>query len=338
VLGSQGTGGGLYNGGISACSPSTSIVNYTNQAVGTGNAYVPVYKTVNSCTNLANYSFNAMPELLVKLTFDPKIGHYEIFGVGTWDHQTVYPGETTNSNLYGGLKDYLGATVAPALTTAGFYVNHVALGGLGASLRVPLANKKLTIGAKGLYGPGVGRYGSSGLSDVTTNNFGEFAPLHNGSGLGTLEFTPNPRLVIYFNYGADYVGRTYYSGGTTLGAPTPAQNAAGVWGGKWAAPAAAAVGYGSPLLNNSACNTNSNPGFNGSSTGYYPGGSCGAQTRDVQELTGGYWYDIYRGEHGRLRQGLQYGYFVRDAWSGAGGIGAKGIDNMFWTSFRYYIP
>jgi hypothetical protein len=156
--------------------------------------------------------------------------------------------------------------------------------------------------------------------------------------LGTLEFTPNPRLVIYFNYGADYVGRTYYAGGTTLGAPTPAQNAAGVWGGKWATPAAAAVGYGSPLLNNSSCLTNSNPGFNGSSTGYYPGGSCGAQTRDVQEITGGYWYDIYRGEHGRLRQGLQYGYFVRDAWSGAGGIGAKGIDNMFWTSFRYYIP
>src|ERR1700751_1179003 len=75
VLGSQGTGGGLYNGGISACSPSTSIVNYTNQAVGTGNAYVPVYKTVNSCTNLANYSFNALPELVIKLAFDPKIGH-----------------------------------------------------------------------------------------------------------------------------------------------------------------------------------------------------------------------------------------------------------------------
>jgi Skp family chaperone for outer membrane proteins len=338
VLGSQGTGGGLYNGGISACSPTTSIVNYTNQVVGTGNAYVPVYKTVNACTNLANYSFNAMPEVVVKLAFDPKFGHYEMFGVGTWDHQTVYPGETTNSNLYGGLKDYLGNTVAPALTTAGFYVNDVALGGIGGSFRMPVIKNKLTVGAKGLYGPGVGRYGSSGLSDVTTNNFGEFAPLHNGSGLASVEITPNPRLSIYLYYGADYVGRTYYSGGTTLGAPTPAQNAAGVWGGKWAAPSAAAVGYGSPLLNNSACLTNSNPGFNGSSTGYYPGGSCGAQTRDVQEFTGGYWYDIYRGEHGRLRQGLQYGYFVRDGWSGAGGIGAKGIDNMFWTSFRYYIP
>jgi hypothetical protein len=93
------------------------------------------------------------------------------------------------------------------------------------------------------------------------------------------------------------------------------------------------------LLNNSACNTLAAPGYNGGgSTGYIPGGSCGAQTRDVQEMTGGYWYDIYKGEHGRLRQGIQYGYAVREGWSGASGIGAKGIDNMFWTTFRYYLP
>jgi hypothetical protein len=101
------------------------------------------------------------------------------------------------------------------------------------------------------------------------------------------------------------------------------------------------VGYGSRLLSNTSCNTTSNPGYNGgASTGYAPGGSCGAQTRDVQEVTGGYWYDIYKGDHGRLRQGIQYGYAVREGWSGAGSpaIGAKGIDNMFWTSFRYYLP
>jgi hypothetical protein len=118
----------------------------------------------------------------------------------------------------------------------------------------------------------------------------------------------------------------------------------GTWGATWKAPSAAAVGYGSALLSNSSCNTNANPGYNGSSTGYYPGGSCGAQTRDVQEMTGGYWYDIYKGDRGRLRQGIQYSYAVREGWSGAplttggAGVGAKGIDNMFWTSFRYYLP
>jgi hypothetical protein len=99
------------------------------------------------------------------------------------------------------------------------------------------------------------------------------------------------------------------------------------------------VGYGSRLLSNSACNTTANPGYNGGgSTGYIPGGSCGAQSRDVQELTGGWWFNIYSGDKGRFRQGFQYSYAERQGWSGASGIGAKGIDNMFWTSIRYYLP
>jgi hypothetical protein len=92
------------------------------------------------------------------------------------------------------------------------------------------------------------------------------------------------------------------------------------------------------LLSNSACNTLAAPGYNGSSTGYYPGGSCGAQNRDIQEYTAGYWWDIVRGDRGRFRQSIQYSYTERQGWSGASGIGAKGIDNMFWTSLRYYLP
>jgi hypothetical protein len=344
VLGSAGANGGNYNPAISTCSPSTSIVNYTNEANGGINTYLPVYKTVNACTNIANYAFNAMPDIIVKAAFDPSFGHYEIFGIGRYAHETVYPGETTDSNLYGGLKDITtGATVAPALSTAGFYKNSIALGGLGASGRVTLANK-FTVGLKGLYGPGVGRYGASTLSDVTTAASGEFTPLHNLSALGTVEIAATPRLTIYLNYGGDYAGRN--SGvGTTLGAPSATQNATTkVWGGHWSAPAVAPVGYGSYYLSNSACLTNAAPGYNGGSTGFYPGGSCGAQTKDVQEATAGYWYDFYRGDYGRVRLGMQYAYALRQSWTGApvspnpNGVGAKGIDNMFWTSFRYYLP
>jgi hypothetical protein len=339
VLGSAGANGGLYNAAISTCSPSTSIVNYTNQVNGGIDSYVPVYKTVNACTNIVNYSFNVMPDIIVKAALDPSFGHFEFFGVGRYAHETVYPGETTNSNLYGGLKDIVtGATVAPALTTAGYYNNSIAIGGLGASGRVTLA-KMFTVGLKGLYGPGVGRYGDSTLSDVTANAAGELTPLHNLSALGTVEIAATPRLALYFNYGGDYASRNYSAGGSTLGAPTATKNATtGVWGGHWAAPAAAAVGYGSPLLSNTACLTNAAPGYNGSSTGYYPGGSCGAQTKDVQEATFGYWYDFYKGDYGRVRLGMQYAYALRQGWTGAAGIGAKGVDNMFWTSFRYYVP
>ena len=71
--------------------------------------------------------------------------------------------------------------------------------------------------------------------------------------------------------------------------------------------------------------------------------NCGNQTKDVQELATGYWYDFYRGPMGRMRQGAQYSYFQRNLWSGAGGTtnpggNANGTDNIFETSFRYYLP
>ena len=367
VIGSQGNNGGNFNAGINACTPATSIVNYTNQTEidNVGNKIqvaVPVYKTVNGCANIANLSFNEAPDVIAKLALDPKFGHFEMFGIARFAHQTVYPGETTDRNLYGGLTDSVtGATVAPALTTAGSYNNNVTMGGGGASFRIGFSGNKVIVGAKGMYGSGLGRYGNTTLADLTSDSYGQFSPIHNLSGLATVEINPTPRLAIYLNYGGDYASRddwgiagtTTTLGGpaavfcpTTAGAftctktPTAANFAAGgKWGATWSTPSNAAVGYGSRLLSNSGCNTNSNPGYNGgASTGYAPGGSCGAQSRDVQEITGGWWYDIYKGDRGRFRQGFQYGYAVREGWSGASGIGAKGIDNMFWTSLRYYLP
>jgi hypothetical protein len=358
VLGSAGVNAGLANAAMSSCSPSTSIVNYTNQVAGSTSVAIPVYKTTNACANLANISFNEAPDMLVKAAFDPRLGHYEVFGIARFAHEMVYPGETTNSNLYGNLKDIeTGVAVAPALSTSGAFTNGITLGGLGASARVPLLLNRLTLGLKGLYGAGVGRYGDSTLSDVTANASGQLSPIHNLSAMTTVEMNPTPRLALYGYYGGDYAGREDYSTAatTTLAAPTAvfcptgattctatpsaAQMAAGgAWGAHWAAPARAAVGYGSRFLSNTAFLTNAAPGFNGSSTGYYAGPSCGAQTRDVQEVTVGYWYDLFKSEKGRFRQGIQYSYAERLSWSGAAGIQAKGIENMFFTSFRYYLP
>ena len=361
VLGSAGNNGGNYNAAISASATTTYVQNYTQQPGST--SYLPVYNTVVANTNIANLSFNKAPDVIVKVALDPGWGHYEVFGIGRFAHETVYPGVTTDSVKFGGQKDIVtGANVVASSTTAGSYSNDIGLGGIGGSLRVPIIAKAsmLTFGAKALYGAGMGRYGNSTLADVTANASGELSPIHNLSGLLTVEANPTPRLMIYLNYGGDYAGRADYAraGATTLGNPTATfcptgftsasqcvakpsaalLAAGGTWGGHWGAPSASALGYGSRVLNNSACNTNANPGFNGGSTGYYPGGSCGAQTRNVQEITGGYWYDIYKGDRGRLRQSVQYGYAVREGWSGAAGIAAKGVDNMFWTSFRYYLP
>jgi hypothetical protein len=363
VLGSAGANGGNYNAAISTVAATTYIQNYVPAGPF---SYIPVYNTVTANSNIANYSFNYAPDIIAKIALDPGFGHYEIIGIGRFAHETVFPNVTTDSLKYGNQKDIeTGAPVVAAASSAGSFGNSLAMGGVAASFRVPIG-KMVSFGAKGLYGPGVGRYGDSTLSDATGNSWGGLSPLHTGSGLGTLEINPNARLALYFNYGIDYAGRNDWanSNSTTLGSPaatfcptgftSPSQctskpsaaliAAGGTWGGHWGTPAPAAVGYGSRLLNNGSCNTFGNPGFSGGSTDYYPAGSCGANTRYVSEITGGWWYDFYRGEHGRLRQGLQYSYAVRNGWSGAPavaggpGIAGKGIDNMVWTSFRYYLP
>jgi hypothetical protein len=387
ILGSAGANGGNYNAAISGLSGATTYVqSYTgvNTKDSAGNTvydYVRNYNTVYANSNIANISFNEAPDMIVKAAFDPGWGHYEVFGIVGFAHETVYPGVTQNSVKYGGIADnegFAGAAPGTAVvaksSTAGYYVDDTTVGGFGASLRVPLIKDKLTFGAKGLYGPGVGRYGDTTLSDVTNDANGDLKPIHNGSGLFTLEATPTPRLLLYLNYGGDYAARAdYATSALTLGDPTAtfcqtgvtAANAStfcsakptaamfaagGSYGSHFtSAPVITPIGYGSRYASVSAtCATAAGtPGLASGSVGYQPAGSgCGNNTRDVQEITGGYWYDIYKGDRGRLRQSIQYGYAVREGWSGTGTAGAlssplngaKGIDNMFWTSFRYYLP
>jgi hypothetical protein len=121
-------------------------------------------------------------------------------------------------------------------------------------------------------------------------------------------------LDVYFNYGGDYAFRNYFA----------TQNGT--------------VGYGSPFIKDSGCGIELAPGT-APQVGYQPTApaNCGSPTKNLQEFTLGYWYDFYRGPKGRFRQGIQYSYFERYGWSGVGGV-AKGNDNMFQTSFRYYLP
>jgi len=188
--------------------------------------------------------------------------------------------------------------------------------GLGGSLRVPTLHKKLDVGVKGLWGTGMGRYGNSTIADVTVREWGGFSPLHTVSALGTLELHATPRLDVYANYGGDYVGRTIYT------------NTAG-----------GHVGYGFGETNTTCQKEQVPSGGNGGGPGVPLGPTgCSGNTRDVQEGTIGYWYDFYRGPKGRLRQGIQYGYAERQIWADKPGNAPKGIENMLWTSFRYYLP
>jgi hypothetical protein len=283
IIGSAGTGGGLYNA-------------------------------------TANYSFNYSPDFVGKLVFEPGWGHWEVFGIERNFRDRIYPNEVCTATAVA-TGSGITTTTCTGNTTGAY--NDLAPGaGIGGSLRVPFAMKKVSVGLKGLYGKGMGRYGSSTIADITLRPNGEIDPLKAFSALSTLEITPVPRLTLYFNYGGDYVYRDFFG----------------------------AKGYGSPSTSMTGCHTEPAPSgtnntYGGNGTGFDPAapGSCGNQNKDVQEFTAGEWYNFYNGPKGRMRLGLQYARFERDIWSGAGGTtnpggGARGIDNMFWTSFRYYVP
>jgi hypothetical protein len=258
---------------------------------------------------LTTYAINPVPDFLAKVTFDPGLGHYEVFGIGRFFRDRVFQYSCPTTATSCTSSTDTGGTISNSYNDTEFS------GGLGGSARVPLFNKKLDVGLKGLWGTGVGRYGDSTIADVTIKPNGEFSPLHNFSGLSTLELHATPRLDIYANYGGDYVGKTIYL--TTAGKKD---------------------GYG---LGESftGCGTEvlpTGPTYPASNSG------CTGQTKDLQESTIGYWYDFYKGPKGRLRQGIQYSYAERFIWDNValttGNVSPKGIENMFWTSFRYYIP
>ena len=95
----------------------------------------------------ANYSFNLSPDFIGKIAFQPGWGHWEVFGIERNFRDRIYPNE--------------GASTP---SSAGAY-NDAAIGaGIGGGFRAPLFDKKVTIGLKGLWGKGMGRYGSSPTS------------------------------------------------------------------------------------------------------------------------------------------------------------------------------
>ena len=297
ALGGDGVGGGLYNPGITACSTTLNSSG----------------SPVTVCTNASNYSFNAMPDVIVKAALDPGFGHYEIFGVLSRFRDRVYPCAvaTQNPTLCGASNSVTGA-----------YNYSRNGGGLGGNARISVAHKHVDFGLHALYGNGIGRYSASGLPDATVDPYGKLVPLRSYQGLATFELH-YPEIDVYFNGGEDYSGRRYQT--DTLGT------------GK-------VVGYGSPTYADGGCYTETLPSASGPG-GYNFGGlgSCSGQTQSVIEGTFGFWIKSYNGPKGRIQFGPQYSYLSRNAWAGAGAavgtsVSPHGIDHVFYTSFRYYLP
>jgi hypothetical protein len=202
-----------------------------------------------------------------------------------------------------------GAAATPSATGA-FNDSRVG-GGVGANARGSLFNKHVDVGLHFMGGNGIGRYGTTGLPDATVRPDGTLALVRNYQSLATLEWHSD-KWDIYTNAGGEYAARTAYVNSSGKG-----------------------VGYGSPLFNNTGCSTETLPGSNGFTPGALT--NCTGDTRNILQGTFGFWYRFYKGPKGTVQWGPQYSYVVRNTWSGTGGD-PHGIENMFLTSFRYYLP
>lgn len=252
----------------------------------------------------ANYSFNSAPDFVLKGVAEAGPAHVEFFGLLSQFRDRVFPCAITTGSC--------GGITGPS--PAGAFNDSRTGGGFGANGRVSLVHKQLDLGVHVLGGDGIGRYGTGGLSDATVRPNGTLALIRSYQALSTVEVHAK-KADIYFNYGGEYAARTWYTNSLV----TPS----------------APIGYGSPLFKNTGCGTETLPGAGGFAPGAL--GSCTGDTRVLLEGTVGFWFRPYNGPKGRIQFGPQYSYVERNAWSGVGGA-PKATENMFLTSFRYYLP
>jgi hypothetical protein len=292
--------------GFSVENPQTTFTAHNannNFVIGSAGAGGGLYNSG------ASYSFNSAPDLVFKAAFEPGFGHYEIFGIVSQFRDRIFPCAVAVPGV-----------ICPGVigSATGAFNDNKTGGGVGANARVSVWNKKIDFGVHVLGGNGVGRYGTTGLSDATVHPDGRLALIRSYQALGTLEFH-YPKFDVYMNGGGEYAARTAFFEKKNT-----------------------AVGYGSPFLNNSGCGTEVVPGAGGFSPGALPANTCTGDTRNIIEGTFGFWYRFYKGPKGTVQFGPQYSYVVRNTWSGADGASITGqphaIENMVLTSFRYYLP
>lgn len=352
--------GGKFALGLSVEGPQATIggrgfssVSTTNQGTASvstiGNAFVDGPGAGGGLFNFVDtsgYSFNKTPDFLVKAAADPGWGHYEVFGIFSTFRNRVYPCAVVGTNAKDTTPPSTPTTISCGIngstspSAVGAFNDTRGGGGVGANIRVPVVAKKVDFAVQGAAGDGIGRYGSAQLADITLRPNGTQALIRTAHALGELEFHPNSKLDIYAYFGGEYAWRTAYQGYTSISiTKTPAIPATAT---TVAIPATTTTafkvnqpgGYGSIFANNSGCSTENPPSNQLTPSS---GGTCAGDTRLITEGTIGFWDKLTQGPKGGLRWGIQYSYFNRSGWSG-GGISPKAVDNMVWTSFRYYLP
>jgi hypothetical protein len=252
-------------------------------------------------------SNNIAPDIIEKFALDPGWGHYEVLGLQRWFTDSVAPA--------------VGAAAATAIAPGASWSQKTNFGwGVGGNVLMPVWPKFVDLQGSILYGQGIGRYGSSQLADVVIGPNGSVQPITSLQFLVGGVAHPFAGNDIYVYYGQEQ----------TQSKPWTVGGVQGGWG-NGAFPDACG------LLSGGSTDS---VGFNGAST------TCAANVQRVREITVGFWQDIYKGDLGRARVGLQYEFVTLDLFSGATAIptvaaasantGLHPNNNIVFFSLRYY--
>ncbi|SHL09343.1 hypothetical protein SAMN05444159_4974 [Bradyrhizobium lablabi] len=180
------------------------------------------------------------------------------------------------------------------------FANHTYdTGSFGGHVNAELIPKTLDLQVYGAHGA-LGRFTSSPFPDATLTQDGTILPLTITAAAVGLIWHTLPTLDIYTYAGLEKAKAAFTDVGTVP------------------------FGYGNPLYNNTGCNIENSPAA-----------TCNGNTREIRQITAGFYDTIYQGNYGTLKAGVQYSYNQRLAFEGVGGA-PKTNDNIVMTQVRYY--
>ncbi len=254
---------------ISGTAPTLTGKTITETETGIG-----VDATGNTFTD------NYIPDVIVKATADYDIAHFEAYALGrAFEDRISKIGTGTNETVLGG--------------------------GFGGDTMIHVIPKYLDVHISGLFGDGVGRYGTSQLPDATYAANGKPVALPGYSGYAGVIAHPDKQNDIYAYFGVEHVSSRY--------------DLADVKGKE-----TTLAGYGTRLTNNTDCGIEVETAI-----------ACSPVTSGDAEITIGNWFKFIQGPYGKMQIGAQYSYVRRYVFQGIGPT-PKTDENMLFVSFRWY--
>jgi hypothetical protein len=177
-----------------------SVENPQSVAGGTG---TPAAIATNSAFGQAGggnldgvtLSANDYPDFVFKVAYEPGWGHFEVFDLLRTFESTVNPTGTKLVNK-----------------------SHITTTAVGAGVILPLVPNQLNLTLSGMFGEGIGRYGSGQLPDVTQDASANIVPLRELSFLAGIIWDPTSELTLYSYYGQEQIENARsYAGGVGYG-------------------------------------------------------------------------------------------------------------------------